>query len=137
MTREGKLFDHLHQIAAVGAPMPSTRQMSDATDIPQGSIQMMLTRLAHAGNIVVETMDHSNYRKRVSITGTALRTDWQRPHPGNPGGRGHGEAATPVAAMRERLAPEAVAARHVDRDPCFYCGVRADHVPPCGCGRAA
>lgn len=127
MTREEKLYNTLLDHARTGAPFPSKQAMANATGIPEGSVQMVLDRLCQNGDIRIETQPMGS-RKRALIVGTTSRTGWSV---SNRGTKKHYVKAEPNG-----YAPEDIASLAVNRDPCFYCGVRADHVPPCPHRRA-
>lgn len=78
-----------------------------------------------------ETMANAagSARRRVAIVGTTLKTDW------SVSGRGSRGDAKRQPVPVDPFAPNDIAARVVNRDPCFSCGSRGDFV--CGCRRAA
>lgn len=117
MTRDEKLYNLLLEHARIGAPFPSKQAIANATGIPEGSVQMMLDRLCQNGDILIEYKTMTA-RKRAHIVGTTYATDWSKSHRGpKPGSN---------LVHRDRYAPEDIASLTVDRDPCFFCGVRGD-----------
>ncbi len=128
MSRLGRLYATLRDHASIAAPLPSNETMANAAGIPVGSIGMCLDQLSTRGEIIIEQMPGSA-RRRVAIVGTALKTDW------SVSGRGARGDAKRQPVLVDPFAPNDIAARIVNRDPCGWCGVRGDH--GCGCRRAA